>query len=568
MKKIKWRNLKLGLKYMAALFTAVMLFVAATGLVSTYLFQNREAVSVIEATADRSVMLTHMMSLFITKQAIASNYVNSPQNRLIDEYDKIKKEFEELEAQMIPVLDTSELRLDFDIISKNNKQIDDYFKSDIVKNMEQNNIEDAIYGQVKISALLIPTTQVFEKIRVEVDMQRHKSLMDTYKKIDESIKILIISTALATVVGISIVLLISRSISSHLNQVVKMMSKIAKGELDLEEIYYQGRDEIGQLSSAMNEMLHSLRNMIQEIAVSATDIDNRTDSLRLVAVQVKQGSEQITVTMEEMSAGVEAQANSSNEIANSIFNLGKLIMRANETREELENSSEDIIGVVQNGNVQMKISVNNMIHINSIIGDAVKKIKQLDVNSKKISTLVQVINSIAEQTNLLALNAAIEAARAGEAGKGFAVVSEEIRKLAEQVGGSVKEITNIVLGIQSESKLMAESLEKGYGEIENGTYQIKTTGEIFERINNEVITMTEKIKQISENLNEISENGNAVNAEIEQITAISEENSAGIEETVASIQQQNSSIEMIEQNTYSLLNASKILKEIVSQFQL
>lgn len=568
MKKIKWRNFKIGLKYMIALFTAVILFVTATGLVSTYLLQNREAVSVIEATADRSVTLTRMMSLFITKQAIASNYVNSPQNRLIAEYDKIKKEFEELEAQMMPVLDTTELRLDFDIISKNNKQIDDYFKSDIVKNIEQNNIEDAIYGQVKISALLIPTTQVFEKIRVEVDMQRHQSLMDTYKKIDESIRILIISTALAAVVGVIIVLLISRSISSHLNKVVRMMSKIAKGELDLEEIHYQGRDEIGQLSSAMNEMLHSLRNMIQEIAVSAADIDNRSDSLRLVAVQVQEGSEQITVTMEEMSAGVEAQANSSNEIANSIFNLGKLIMRANNTRKELENSSEDIIGVVQNGNVQMKISVNNMIDINSIIGDAVKKIKQLDVNSKKISTLVQVINSIAEQTNLLALNAAIEAARAGEAGKGFAVVSEEIRKLAEQVGGSVKEITNIVLGIQGDSKLMAESLEKGYVEIENGTYQIKTTGEIFERISNEVITMTEKIKQISENLNEISEDGNAVNTEMEQITAISEENSAGIEETVASIQQQNSSIEMIEQNTYSLLNASKILKEIVSRFQL
>nr|WP_139184427.1 methyl-accepting chemotaxis protein [Sediminibacillus albus] len=60
----------------------------------------------------------------------------------------------------------------------------------------------------------------------------------------------------------------------------------------------------------------------------------------------------------------------------------------------------------------------------------------------------------------------MEAARAGEHGKGFAVVADEVRKLAEQVSASVSEITGIVGKVQSESNGVAESLTKGYNQVE------------------------------------------------------------------------------------------------------
>jgi methyl-accepting chemotaxis protein len=245
-----------------------------------------------------------------------------------------------------------------------------------------------------------------------------------------------------------------------------------------------------------------------------------------------------------------------------------LIDKANTNKKALQISSRDISAVVQEGSSQMETSVLAMSQINDIFKDTVSNVKQLENNSEKISVLVQIINAIAEQTNLLALNAAIEAARAGEAGRGFAVVADEIRKLAEQVGKSVKEITGIVLGIQDNSKLMADSLGTGYKNVQEGTNNIKTTGEIFIRINTEIGAMVEKIESVASSLEEISQNGNVINTAAGQIAAISQENSAGIEETVASVEQQNNSMEIVTENSQSLANSASLLKQLINQFKI
>lgn len=89
--------------------------------------------------------------------------------------------------------------------------------------------------------------------------------------------------------------------------------------------------------------------------------------------------------------------------------------------------------------------------INDLVGEvdqASQVIGQLEQETSKIGSVVEVIRGIAEQTNLLALNLTIEAARA-EQGRGFAVVADEVRSLAGRTQQSTLEINSMLQRLQA-----------------------------------------------------------------------------------------------------------------------
>ncbi len=568
MKGLKWKNLKIGFKYGVALSITIILFLVATGYTTISLINIKDSIAVIENAGERAVIITQMSYLLKAKNSVISKYILYPSSTLLEEYDSYEKEFLELQTKIEPEMNTEALEFLFDMITNNNEEANKMFEDSIIAEVKKNNTKAAMGIEGKVSALNKASFQLSGKLRTKVNDERNKSIDSAYGTLDNTINTLIISILVSILTGTIIIVLISRSISRNLSKIVNALNRVSKGDLTVEKINYNGQDEIGELSTATDHMQYNLRNIIGEVTTSSFEVKNQGKALNQIAWEVKEGGEQIATTMEEMASGAEQQASSSDEIANSIIRLTELIEQASKSSMALENSSKGILDATYKGNGQMEFSIGKMKEIDNIFKDSVIKVKQLEKNSDNITKLVQVINDISEQSNLLALNATIEAARAGEAGKGFAVVADEIRKLAEQSGNSVNEITNIVLGIQSESRSMAESLEEGYHQVETGTEQIKVTGQAFKEINDEVADMVNKIKDISQNINYISEDGNSVNKASEEIAAISQENSAGIEETVASIEHQNGSMETITENAKSLSNLAERLNEVITHFKL
>ena len=181
-------------------------------------------------------------------------------------------------------------------------------------------------------------------------------------------------------------------------------------------------------------------------------------------------------------------------------------------------------------------------------------IQELNIRTEKIGDVIGVIDDIADQTDLLALNAAIEAARAGEQGRGFAVVAGEVKKLAESSAQSTQEIVSIIQTIQAETQNAVTSMERGVKEVEAGTQLASQTGEALEAMAQQIVTVTDMIRQVSTAAEEQTATTGRIASNIQQIASVTQQSADGA---------QNSA-----QSSIQLAELSTQLQQLVGQFKI
>ncbi|GEL77628.1 putative sensory transducer protein YvaQ [Tenuibacillus multivorans] len=568
MRRVKWRNVRIGWKYGFIFILTLCFFVASAGIV-TYLMQGVDQnIDAMDQRADRSVNITDMTSQFRAKDAIIADYVLSRDLNLIEEYEQKRNGYNDLQVQVELKMDTPEQEELFKQIQSNDRTMNDLFLNQIVPAIEERDTAIAMRYREEASKLSSDTAVLLDQLRSLIDEERQLAIQHAKESSTYASFVLIISVASSIILGGLLLIFVSRGIRKHLKKVVLVSNEVAAGHLNVKKLDNLGKDEIGEIANSMNAMIDNLRDMVSKVQGISETVSSQSEELTQSANEVSNGAEQVAATMEELSSSAEQQSHSSNQISNLSNQLNQQIDEANEGGKALRSVSSEVKEQSTNGNKQIEMSVQQMNEITTIVAEAVEKVEHLEEYSTEISKLIDVIQDIAEQTNLLALNAAIEAARAGESGKGFAVVADEVRKLAEQVAESVKEITGIIQGIQTETKSVVQSLELGHNKVMSGNQQIKVSQDSFHSINSAVDEMITQIKNASHNLREVASHSQNVLAASEEIAANSEEAAAGIEQSSATAQQQSSSMQEITSSAESLSQLAEDMNDLIRRFKL
>ncbi len=308
---------------------------------------------------------------------------------------------------------------------------------------------------------------------------------------DDMIKLGMVLGVITIVVMLAVALPVVMGLRKNLLDVVASLKDIAEGDGDLTiRIKTHSRDEIGDLVFWFNSFVEKLQKVVKQILDTSSPLTQIAVELADVASHANSSIENqrsSTVrakhAMDEMSASVTAVADSASLAAEAAVDATK---------------------AAQEGQNTVSQTVNNIRKLADNVSDIKSVIHQLDDDSNRVGSVLDVIKGIAEQTNLLALNAAIEAARAGEQGRGFAVVADEVRTLASRTQESTDEIRSTIEKLQSAAKSAVSVMEESVGQADVSVEKANNAGESLDGIHLAITNINDMNNKIAESTNEQS----------------------------------------------------------------
>jgi methyl-accepting chemotaxis protein len=302
--------------------------------------------------------------------------------------------------------------------------------------------------------------------------------------------------------------------------------------------------------------------VIRSVTSSLRSIVERL--VRLVSVlrdsvgQATDVANQNATTANQLASATTQQSKQAEAISTTIQQTATAIGNTSQLSQEGTASASQVNQLSQEGGAGAEKAIGSLDTIANIVGKAVERIRTLAGNAREVGGLAGEVTSIADQTNILALNAAIEAARAGEAGRGFAVVADEVRRLAESSRSFADQITQLIGNVVQQAQDTAGTTEEGAKEIQESAVSIKSSLDLFQKINTGVANATAKIQEISTSISQQASAAEQISTTTSAIAKGIDQNAAGAKSLAGAVDQQKVVIQVIQK---SLEEAEALLGE-------
>lgn len=368
--------------------------------------------------------------------------------------------------------------------------------------------------------------------------------------------------------SISIGLALSLYISHSIKKGLKFAEALGEGDLTY-SIASRNSDEMADMIKNLDKAKEKIRNIIKGVATQAEEVSSY--------------SQELSATIEELNCNFDSIDENTTYIVKNIQEINIITGNLSTTITEVDNgvgllasnavnSSEEAIQIKSRATTTKNQGIESRMATDRIYEEKEKNIRSAIEKGKvveEINVIAKSIANISEQTNLLALNAEIEAARAGEHGKGFAVVAEQVKVLAEQSASYVKNIQNVVIGVEDAvhnlSNNSKDVLEFIGGRVKKDYNLLVETGKVYEEDAAYVSDLSQSIASMTQELSASTEEISEVVQLIAGNIKVTSDNATGI---LTNIDDVMKSMDQVAEMAQKQANVSEQLNIAIKEFKL
>jgi methyl-accepting chemotaxis protein len=414
---------------------------------------------------------------------------------------------------------------------------------------------------------------LYQEHRVQIDKVvklAEKKYEETETFAEHAVRYDTIILIIIAVSIISLALVLSVSIYLSITRPIKVMTGALKKLNTLEgdltrRLSVDSRDEIGEMSTGINNIFNGMRDMVKGIREHAGDLTKSGDTLALNINKTVAAVNQISANIQNMIKRIDVQSNSINGTSSAIDHIMKMIetvrSHAEEQSDSVSSSSSaieemldnirSVVGTLEKNSENVKYLNEAADFVRSGLSSVTKDLQEIARDSEGLLEINALMENIASQTNLLSMNAAIEAAHAGDVGKGFAVVAEEIRKLAESsheqsktTTATLKKIKSAIDHITASANEVQQRFEAIDGGVKTVSYQEEHIREAMHEQqsgSSRIMDLISRLKELSGMVkggaSEMEIEGRAIIDAVEKLLCISSEISNGMSEMAVGSEQ-------------------------------
>jgi len=232
----------------------------------------------------------------------------------------------------------------------------------------------------------------------------------------------------------------TQGVDEAIDSLVKMMVKgDLAGGLRLEV----SDASLAPLIAGLGQVMETLKRFVTQARQASVQLSSSAAEVLAAATQNEHSTAQQAGAVHETTATMEELKGASQQIADNAQTVAAI--------------ADQTLSATRQGEGAIRAFLDGMEKVRKNATEVDEAIGKLSRRVERIGTVVEVIDEIADRSDLLALNAALEGAKAGEAGKGFSIVAAEMRRLAENVLESTREIKNLIAEIREAAHAAKEA---------------------------------------------------------------------------------------------------------------